>query len=271
MWSDFWYWPALGLICFVLLFFVLRPSRRRDKTFEVDQFAGLRPPELDETALRAARTRFRDAGISIRITPRQLAHINTQRRLRGKSPLNAKGFSHAIANAPLRTSQSSNWFTYLILYQILFFDHAGPGPMTSIEIKPDEPFNGQGGSFGGGGASGDWGGNEQPATPAPLAGAGVSAFTAGAVLAGALDPLSNPDSYKGGDPAPDPIATGDLPSGSAMSKFLSDPGAGIERSYQNGPAPFDEPSAPRSEPAAPPAPESRPDPAPLLQRPGCRS
>lgn len=150
----------------------------------------------------------------LHLTPRNLAHINAQRRLRGSSPLNERGFRAAISAAPLRSTQSSDWFTYLIMYDIFFADHTGHAPMSPITISPNEPGNGQGGAYGGAGASGGWPAPDAPTlTPSPLAGLGAgAALVGGAYLATqyGTDPLSDPNSYKGGD-RPDGPLVGDGP------------------------------------------------------------
>jgi hypothetical protein len=55
------------------------------------------------------------------LTPRQLEHINIQRKLRGKPPLNSAGFDEAVAYAwgepRLRPITLEDWVAYLMIYE----------------------------------------------------------------------------------------------------------------------------------------------------------
>lgn len=145
--------------------------------FQADPPTGFKaPPPGGFTGLAArAAARRGDAGFvpsrrlprsTVSFSPRQLEQINTKRRLRGQSPLNRKGFQAAIAAAPIKSTGSDDWLTYLVMYEVLFADHTGRAPDSSITITPDAPYNGHGGEFAGAGASGDWSTPEAPA-PAP--------------------------------------------------------------------------------------------------------
>lgn len=140
----------------------------------------------------------------VTLTPRQIERVNIARKLRGKPPLNRAGFKNAISAAwdtPRREPQTStDWLTYLLLYEVYFADHqsarcSGVGGFT---IDPNLPYNGQGGEYAGGGASGAW-------TDAPLA-----VQSEALIIAGNADNLSyvvtdRPDpapSYSAPDPAP---------------------------------------------------------------------
>lgn len=130
---------------------------------------------------------------SIFLTPRQLERVNIQRRLGGRSPLNRAGFTNAVAHAwdqPIRQPDTSNdWLTYLILYECLFADHTSPrvGGTIGLTITPDAPYNGHGGEFAGAGASGSW------TSPDASTAAAAAAIDTRAPV----DPLSDPNSYKG--------------------------------------------------------------------------
>lgn len=152
---------------------------------------------------------------TITLTPRELERVNTQRRLAGRPPLNKAGFKNAIAHAwdqPRRQPDTTNgWLTYFILYQVFLADHQQLrlGVDGYITIKPDEPYNGQGGEFAGAGASGSW---EAPAATAAALAVGYGAVepaTAGDGYHFAPDapaqPSSAPDptpSYSAPDPTP---------------------------------------------------------------------
>lgn len=190
---------------------------------------------------------------TITFTPRQLERVNIQRRLRGAVPLNKRGFQGAAATAATDTRRpdtTNDWLNYFIFYQLFFADHGSP--RTTVDhhftINPDLPFNGQGGTFGGAGASGAWDAPQAAVdtsagnlSPAAALGAGA-AIGAAAYLA---------------DRVPDPVATGDLPSGAAMGAFLKD--ADPEPAPRSSPMPEPAPAyeAPtRSEPSYSPSPSS---------------
>lgn len=100
---------------------------------------------------------------TISLTPRMIERVNTQRKLRGMQPLNRTGIKSAIAHPwdrhDVQQPQSSNdWLTYLILYECFISDHQSHtvGGVGGFTIDPNVPYNGQGGEYGGAGASGDW-------------------------------------------------------------------------------------------------------------------
>jgi hypothetical protein len=141
---------------------------------------------------------------SVLLTARQLEHVNIQRKLRDRKPLNRAGFKNAIAHAwdnweqPHERTQSE-WLTYLIIYECLISGHeashvSGVGGGGGITIDPNLPYNGQGGEFAGAGASGTW---DNTAVTAGLAIAAGAPWTQGSA-----DPLSDPNSFKGPDPSP---------------------------------------------------------------------
>lgn len=113
----------------------------------------------------------------VAMTPRMLEHVNIQRKLRGVQSLNRAGFKNAIAGAwdtPRREpSTSSEWLTYLILYNCFLFEHeanmcAGAGGLI---IDPNLSHNGMGGpwSRANSGVSGDWTGPDAHLTAASVA------------------------------------------------------------------------------------------------------
>lgn len=246
---------ALGLLA-ILARLILRTPAPRLKD-------GGPPPERvenlsDNVALDRARERFRDGGTmrfgeklprgdagfrpsvrqaavsQIHLTPRNLSLINSRRRSRGLPAMNRRGFQAAIAAAPVRPSAShDDWLTYLIIYECLFADHQGRTPDTSITVTPDAPFNGQGGTFAGAGASGDWpaGGDPAPATIEPGSRVGLGLAVGAAAAAYAVDPLSDPNSYKGGDRL-DPSDGG--PEAYNPPQSAPEPSRAPEPSYDSG-------------------------------------
>lgn len=159
-------------------------------------------------------------------TPRQLSLVNAKRRAAGRAPMNRKGFAAAVAAAPASYRQSNDdWFTYFLMYEIMFADHSGRSPDTSITVTPDAPFNGQGGIYGGAGASGDW---NAPGDPAGGSGAAsdpeAGKYQPGDTVSGyaALDPASAPD------PAPS------APSDSSSSYSSSSDSSSSSSSYDSG-------------------------------------
>jgi hypothetical protein len=109
------------------------------------------------------------------LTPRQIERVNIQRRLAGRPPFNRKGLTSAIAHpfnrADVRQPQSSNdWLSYLIMYEIIAGDHQGHtvSGCGGVTIDTDAPYNGHGGEYAGGGASGDWSDNSTRATAAAI-------------------------------------------------------------------------------------------------------
>lgn len=169
---------------------------------------------------------------SVFLTARQLERVNIARLAAGKRPLNRDGFTNAVAHAsgaqaygrPQRQPQTGNdWLTYLILYECLFADHTQNGPAvgTGLTVTPDAPFNGHGGDFAGAGASGDWTNPDTSTASAAVAIATGSALMSQPSETGAtgwhdpvgatgpaatdrdgptfafVDPLSDPNSFKG--------------------------------------------------------------------------
>lgn len=110
---------------------------------------------------------------SLLLTRRDLEHINIQRRLKGRPPMNMYGFQRAVANKSLEDNSSSAWFTYLILYETMGLSDTSSRTSVdaNLRIDPACPYNGQGGAFAGAGATGDWGTGGDPAPalldPAP--------------------------------------------------------------------------------------------------------
>lgn len=109
------------------------------------------------------------SGAKITLTPRHLEHINIRRRQAGKPPLNANGFRTAIARQataaePRAVNSTSDWLAYLIGYAVLSSEHEQSRVACehTIAIEPDAPFNGQGGRFGGAGATSSF---DSPAIP----------------------------------------------------------------------------------------------------------
>lgn len=193
---------------------------------------------------------------SITLTARQLEHVNIQRKLRNRPPLNRAGFNNAVAHAwdqPRRQPDTSvNWLTYLILYEAFFDDHKTSRVAcdASIAIRPDQPFNGQGGEYAGAGASGDW-----TSPPSALAAAGAAI---------ALTPLYGPQSddwASAGDPAPALLEPGSGysdPTPNNPTSPPSDDAPIIDRSADGNPESY---SAPASAPDPSPS-YSAPDPSP---------
>jgi hypothetical protein len=135
------------------------------------------------------------------LTTRDLEHVNVQRRLQGRSPLNRNGFKTAIASA--RTNppvDGNNWLPYLIAYELLTPDHVSSSVSgcAHISIDPGQPFNGQGGEFAGAGASGSWaedGGTAimvTPPAPAPDPYAAMMTMAASATAEMAAASLAAP-------------------------------------------------------------------------------
>lgn len=258
---------GLVVLAVVLLgIFLILAFKRRSKEDILRDAAGPRDiyADVGSDQLESMRKRFTDEQVkegrrigarselaagygkpplrSITFTPRQLERVNIQRRLRGAVPLNKRGFQGAAATAATDTRRPEthdDWLNYFIFYQLFLADHGSP--RTSCDhhftVNPDLPFNGQGGTFGGAGASGAWDAPQaavdtSAGNPSPAAALGAgAAIGAAAYLA---------------DRVPDPIATGDLPSGAAMGAFLADTPA--ERSSpMSEPAPaYEAPSAPSS-------------------------
>lgn len=152
---------------------------------------------------------------SIFLTPRQLERVNVARIAAGKRALNRAGLVNAVALArsePRRQpDNSTDWLTYLILYECLFEGHAGPAQVgTGLTITPDAPYNGHGAEYGGAGASGDWTSPDASTATAAAAiasGSGILSQPADPYADPSIrvtpDPLSDPNSFKGSsDDAP---------------------------------------------------------------------
>lgn len=99
----------------------------------------------------------------IALTPRMLERVNIQRKLRNRPPLNRAGFKNAVAHAwdnwrVDRDMDQTKWLGYLIAYEVILADHQSPtvAIFGGLTIDPNQPYNGQGGEFGGAGASGQW-------------------------------------------------------------------------------------------------------------------
>ncbi len=148
---------------------------------------------------------------SIFLTARELEHVNIKRRLAGKPPLNRAGFANAVSHAATQPGRqpdtSSDWLTYLIVYESLTADHTTPrtGVDTGITITPDAPYNGHGGEFAGAGASGDWTSPGAQALGAADVGMGVGAAVdrdADSLHDGSLPPPGNPGPWPTPDTSP---------------------------------------------------------------------
>lgn len=117
------------------------------------------------------------------LSPRMLERMNAERRRRGVPLINRTGVQAAVATAAVEertrgTRQPdtiNDWLTYLIVYECLIADHQtrSSSSIGGVTIDPSAPFNGQGGEFGGAGASGDW------AAPAAVATTGLLAADIG--------------------------------------------------------------------------------------------
>lgn len=282
------------------IYFVLRQKRLNAPNHP--PFFGYGEDVYESTALAAARDKFRDGGTigfkdvksrmisknptlaapygkrkpSIFLTPRQLERVNIQRKLRGRQPLNRAGFSNAVAHAwdqPIRQPDTAtDWLTYLILYEVLWTDHATARVSvdTGLTITPEAPYNGHGGDFAGAGASGQW---TAPDAPTGLAAAAIADGSYGRGGASHLDPLSDPNSYKGSTDnlAPDGASNVQQPD---SDKYQ--PGDHVG-GYGDGGYPQSQPSDPASTGPGPsytdlgqqaatytpdPSPASAPDPSP---------
>lgn len=219
---------VLAVLATVIFALSCQPRRRRPGFDGVDRLAN-RDDEIDpaQDKMRARfnatglPARYRDGGLahsigsgkpptrkafgnrkpSIFLTPRQLERVNIQRKLRGRQPLNRRGFTNAVANAWQPGKQPDNtadWLTYLILYECLLDAHATGRVYvdTGLTITPEAPYNGHGGEFAGAGASGDW------RSPDASTAAAASAIMADGPIHDdrpMQDPLSDPNSYKGAE------------------------------------------------------------------------
>lgn len=134
------------------------------------------------------------------LTQSMIERANVERRRRGYPALNRAGIQNAIAHPfdrhdTRQPSTSSQWLTYLILYEVFLTNHqqshcSGTGGFT---IDPNQPYNGQGGEFAGAGASGNW--ESSPVTAEIAAGIAVGA-SAGYLASGLND---GPGPSFGGD------------------------------------------------------------------------
>lgn len=202
---------VLGLVLLaILLFLAFKPSRKQGK-LDAALVDTLRHQKTERIVGKhpAFAAPYNPPTRAITFTPRQLERVNIQRRLRGAAPLNRAGFENAASHAwdqPRRQPDtSSEWLNYFIFYQIFLADHTTP--RTAVDhhftVDPDKPYNGHEGETPDAGAAGHWSGRK--------------AYENG-VNAGA-GPLPAGDAS---ERVPDPIATGDLPSGAAMGAFLKD-------------------------------------------------
>lgn len=192
---------------------------------------------------------------SITLTPRQLEHVNIQRKLRNRPPLNAAGFNNAVAHAwdqgRRQPDTSSNWLTYLILYECFFAHHQASTVADTghgLIIDPSLPYNGQVGEVPGAGAAG-------VDVYAPIAasiatpdltlrddGASFSEPGTGQIIdQRSLDALSDPNSFKGEAGSYQP---GDMVGGYGAPQQAPEPAptpapdpAPSAPSFDSGPAP----------------------------------
>lgn len=137
------------------------PLPEPQDTFHRDELYS-RPRFKDPTWKAEPRFGQPDKSLLITLTPRNLEHVNIQRRRSGRPPLSATGFKAAIAkqaSSPAALHTSNDWLTYLILYEVLFADHQQSRLAVDqpIAIVPDAPFNGQGGTYAGAGATSSFG------------------------------------------------------------------------------------------------------------------
>jgi hypothetical protein len=174
------------------------------------------------------------------LTPSQIEHVNIIRKRNGKPPFNRAGLLSAIAHpwdrAEVRQPQTStDWLSYLIVYEILSVDHFG-GSVAGCGgavIDRDLPYNGQGGEFAGAGASGDWSDTSamdkatsviaaSPAWEMPSGLRSLSDVAPVPAWDAPRDPLSDPTSFKGSsDNAPSYSAPDPTPSVSDSSASYS--------------------------------------------------
>jgi hypothetical protein len=204
---------------------------------------------------------------AISLTPRMLERMNHERRRRGAPPLNREGIKAAVATASTeyvthgnrQPGTSSDWLTYLILYEVLFDDHkstycTGTGGFT---VDPNQPFNGAGGEFAGAGASGDWTAAPvtasiaativQPESFAPIpmgdqVGDGGGKYSAGDFVGGYGGggyPQSQPSDPSSSGPgpsysAPDPSPSSSSSDSSSSSSSSSDSRSSSSSSYDSG-------------------------------------
>lgn len=183
-------------------------------------------------------------GARITLTPRHLEHVNILRRRDGKLPLNENGFRAAIARQataaePRAVRSTDDWALYLIEYAAPSSEHQQHRVAVdhTIVIAPDEPFNGQAGTFGGAGATSSF--DTPVSDPAAdrdelgkvatrgMGYGSASGFAAGLAAAGA-DPVQ-PDPSDGGPeayspPQPEPERSDPEPSSSAPDPTPTDSG-----------------------------------------------
>ena len=247
---------VLAVMATVILALAFAPRRKREREVEpalagngyhFKQYRGGGTVTPRSSFGQRAYAPPRQKNTTIFLTPRQIERVNIQRKLAGRPPFNRKGLTNAIAHpwdrADVRQPQSSNdWLSYLIMYEILFADHQShvvSGCGGGVTIDTDAPYNGHGGEYAGGGASGDWSDNStrataaaidhgigivgEPETAAPDPYVGIAAAAAASVSDSAPSYSSAPDptpSYSAPDPtpsysAPDPSPSFDSSSSSS--------------------------------------------------------
>ncbi len=158
---------------------------------------------------------------TIPLTPRMLERVNVERRRRGAPSLNRRGVTNAIAHpwdrAEVRQPQTtSDWLTYLIMYDVFIADHqqsqcSGVG---GIRIDPNLSYNGQGGELAGAGASGDW-------TAAPV----TATIAAGIAVGASAEYLTSQDPERPNGPlvGDGPSVASDYRSGDTVGGYDSAP------------------------------------------------
>jgi hypothetical protein len=76
---------------------------------------------------------------TIKLTARDLARINTQRKLHGRPPLNKRGFQASIAKAwdqPVRQPQThGEWLTYFVLFECLIASNHRAAEEAATALK----------------------------------------------------------------------------------------------------------------------------------------
>ena len=102
------------------------------------------------------------------LTEHDLERINRERAAKGLPPLTLAQARAAVEKASDQPRDDGfDWVTYLVLYELLSSDEApNRGGQPTDELGFEPPFQGAGGTSGGGGASGDWTPPSDP-TPAP--------------------------------------------------------------------------------------------------------
>jgi hypothetical protein len=105
---------------------------------------------------------------TVLLSARDIRRVNTQRKVRGKPPLNRRGISAAIGSpSGARPQTYDEWLAYLTAFEAFSINHqASPSEFAvgcdGVTIDPNVPYNGHGGEWGGAGASGGWSDTSSP-------------------------------------------------------------------------------------------------------------